>query len=216
MRCQLRKRENLTMTIVACWRKQFLVFCMSFLVFLFSALKQRVWSWQQTIFLLVLTHKYSSHSHIKTPSRRTQQVNFQSVAPPVRQKKWCQAVHWLLQTPTLIVHEVFLGSSTDGMRNHNTIVASAFQKTEIYHQNVRYCSKRNLLLVSTDGSGIPGENRGILMKLAENWCNLNLKIISPGSRTRDFTVVGRYNYHYAVKTFTKLDEVWSNWLVLKY
>ena len=33
-----------------------------------------------------------------------------------------------------------------------------------------------------------------------------LKIISPGSRTRDFTVVGRYNYHYSVKTFIKLDE----------
>ena len=26
------------------------------------------------------------------------------------------------------------------------------------------------------------------------WCNLNLEIISPGSRTRDFTVIGRYNY----------------------
>ena len=38
------------------------------------------------------------------------------------------------------------------------------------------------------------------------WCNLNLKIISPGSRTWDFTVVGRYNYRYAVKTFIKLDE----------
>ena len=36
------------------------------------------------------------------------------------------------------------------------------------------------------------------------WCNLNLKIISPGSRTRDFTVVGRYNYRYAVKAFIKL------------
>jgi len=38
------------------------------------------------------------------------------------------------------------------------------------------------------------------------WCNLNLKIISPGSRTRDFTVVGRYQYRYAVKAFIKLDE----------
>jgi len=38
-----------------------------------------------------------------------------------------------------------------------------------------------------------------------NWCNLNLKIISPGSRTRDFTVVGRYNYRYAVKAYIKLD-----------
>jgi len=26
------------------------------------------------------------------------------------------------------------------------------------------------------------------------WCNLNLQIISPGSRTRDFTVICRYNY----------------------
>ena len=48
------------------------------------------------------------------------------------------------------------------------------------------------------------------------WCNLNLKIISPASRTRDFTVVGRYNYRYVVNVFIKLDEVWSNWLVLKY
>jgi len=30
--------------------------------------------------------------------------------------------------------------------------------------------------------------------------------VTPGSRTRDFTVVGRYNYRYAVKTFIKLDE----------
>jgi len=37
------------------------------------------------------------------------------------------------------------------------------------------------------------------------WCNLNLKIISPGSRTRDFTIVGRYNYRCAVKTYIKLD-----------
>jgi len=37
------------------------------------------------------------------------------------------------------------------------------------------------------------------------WCNLNLKIISSGNRTRDFTVVGRYNYRYAVH-FIKLDE----------
>ena len=36
------------------------------------------------------------------------------------------------------------------------------------------------------------------------WCNLDLKIISPGSRTRDFTVVGRYNYRYAVKTSSSL------------
>jgi len=45
--------------------------------------------------------------------------------------------------------------------------ALAFQKTEIYHQNVRDCAKRNLLLVSTDGSGIPGEDLRILTKLAE-------------------------------------------------
>jgi len=37
------------------------------------------------------------------------------------------------------------------------------------------------------------------------WCNLNLKIISPRNRTRDFTVVGR-NYRYAVNDFIKLDE----------
>ena len=30
--------------------------------------------------------------------------------------------------------------------------------------------------------------------------------MSPGSRTRDFTVIGRYNYRYAVKAFVKLDE----------
>ena len=29
---------------------------------------------------------------------------------------------------------------------------------------------------------------------AAEWCNLNLEIMSPGSRTRDFTVIGRYNY----------------------
>ena len=33
-----------------------------------------------------------------------------------------------------------------------------------------------------------------------------MKIISPRSRTRDFTVVGQYNYRYAVKAFIKLDE----------
>jgi len=32
----------------------------------------------------------------------------------------------------------------------------------------------------------------------------------------DFTVAVRYKYRYAVKTYIKLDEVWSNWLVLKY
>jgi len=30
-------------------------------------------------------------------------------------------------------------------------------------------------------------------------CDLNLKIMSPGSRTRDFTVDSRYNYRYAAK-----------------
>ena len=39
------------------------------------------------------------------------------------------------------------------------------------------------------------------------WCNFNLKILFPGSRTRDFTVVGRYNYRWAVKAFIKLDEL---------
>jgi len=63
----------------------------------------------------------------------------------------------------------------DGMRNHNTIVASDFQKTEMYHQNVHDCAKRNLLLVSTDGSGIPGENRGISMKLAEKHAHVGDK-----------------------------------------
>ena len=61
------------------------------------------------------------------------------------------------------------------MRNHNTIVASAFQKTEIYHQNVRYCSKRNLLLVSTDGSGISGEDCGIWTKLAAKYYHVGDK-----------------------------------------
>ena len=35
--------------------------------------------------------------------------------------------------------------------------------------------------------------------------NLNLKIISPGSRTRDFTVVRQYNYRYSVEAYIKLD-----------
>ena len=38
------------------------------------------------------------------------------------------------------------------------------------------------------------------------WCNLNLEIISPGSRTRDFTVICRYNYRYAVNAFIRSDE----------
>jgi len=56
MQRQPRKFEN--QTLVACRRQYFREFCMSFLVFLFS-LKQGVWSWQQTISLLELTHKYS-------------------------------------------------------------------------------------------------------------------------------------------------------------
>ena len=51
------------------------------------------------------------------------------------------------------------------------------------HKNMGYC----------------GDNIGY-------WCNLNLKIISSGSRTRDFTVVGQYNYRYAVNAFIKFDE----------
>jgi len=44
-----------------------------------------------------------------------------------------------------------------------------------------------------------------IRKISGCWCNLNLKIISPGSRTRDFTVFGRYNYCYAVEGLIKLD-----------
>jgi len=51
--------------------------------------------------------------------------------------------------PTLTVDEVFLGSSVDGMRKHNTMAALAFGKTELYHENVRNCAKQNLLLEST-------------------------------------------------------------------
>jgi len=69
MRRQPRKFENLT--LVACRRQHFRVFCMSFLVFLFL-LKQGAWSWQQTISLLELTHKYSRRSHLNTPSGMTQ------------------------------------------------------------------------------------------------------------------------------------------------
>jgi len=69
--------------------------------------------------------------------------------------------------PTLTADEVFLGSSVDWMRKHNTMAALAFRKTELYHQNVRDCAKRNLPLVSTDGSGIPGEDLGILTTLAQ-------------------------------------------------
>jgi len=69
--------------------------------------------------------------------------------------------------PTLTTDEVFLCSSVDGMCKHDTIAALAFQKTEMYQQNVRDCTKRNLPLVSTDKSGMPGKDRGILTKLAE-------------------------------------------------
>jgi len=69
--------------------------------------------------------------------------------------------------PTLTTDEVLLGSSVNGMRKHNMIAALAFQKREIYQQNVRDCAKQNSLLVSTDGSGIPGEDRGILTNLDE-------------------------------------------------
>ena len=69
--------------------------------------------------------------------------------------------------PTLTTDAVLLGSFVDGMRKHNKIAALAFQKTEIHHQNVRDCVKRNLLSLSNDGSGIPGEDREILTKLAE-------------------------------------------------
>jgi len=69
--------------------------------------------------------------------------------------------------PTLIADQVFLGTSVEGMRKHNTMAALAFRKTELYHQNVRDCAKRNLLFASTDGSGIPGEDRGILTTLAQ-------------------------------------------------
>ena len=49
------------------------------------------------------------------------------------------------------------------------------------------------------------ETRSLRFAGSRFWCNLNLKIISPGNRTRDFTVVGRINYHSAVKGFIKLD-----------
>ena len=43
-------------TLVACRAQHFRVFCVSFLMFVFS-LNQGFWSWQQTISLLELTHK---------------------------------------------------------------------------------------------------------------------------------------------------------------
>jgi len=65
--------------------------------------------------------------------------------------------------------EVFLGSSVDGMRKHNMIAVMAFRKTEMYQQNVQDCANRNLLLVSTDGLGLHGEDRGILRKFAQKY-----------------------------------------------
>jgi len=47
--------------------------------------------------------------------------------------------------PTLMTDEVFLNSSVDGMRKHNMLAAMAFQKTEMYQQNVQDCANRNLL-----------------------------------------------------------------------
>ena len=41
------------------------------------------------------------------------------------------------------------------------------------------------------------------------WRNLNLEIISPGSRTRDFTEVSRYFYSYAMNAFIRLTTVKS-------
>jgi len=46
------------------------------------------------------------------------------------------------------------------------------------------------------------------------WCILNLKIVSSGSRTQDFTVVRRYNYCYAVNAFIKLDKMHSVTVVI--
>jgi len=71
--------------------------------------------------------------------------------------------------PTLTTDEVFLGSSVDGMRKHNMLAAMAFRKTDMYQRNVQDSTNRNLVLVSTDGSGLPGEDRGILTKLARQY-----------------------------------------------
>ena len=57
----------------------------------------------------------------------------------------------------------------DGMRKHNMLAAMAFRKTEMYQQNVQDCGIRNLLLVSTDESGLPGDDRGILTKLTRQY-----------------------------------------------
>jgi len=45
--------------------------------------------------------------------------------------------------PTLTADEVFLGSSVDGMRKRNMMAALAFQKIELYHQNVLYVTLQN-------------------------------------------------------------------------
>jgi len=67
---------------------------------------------------------------------------------------------WLEQNtkPTLTTDEVFLGSSVDGMRKHNMLAAMAFQKTDMYQRNVQDCVNQNLLLVSTNEPGLPGED----------------------------------------------------------
>jgi len=50
------------------------------------------------------------------------------------------------------------------------------------------------------------ETRSLWSTGSRFWCNLNLEIISPGSRTLDFTVICRYNYRYAVSAFIRSDE----------
>ena len=45
--------------------------------------------------------------------------------------------------PTLTADEVFLGSSVDGMRKRNMMAALAFQKIELYRQNVLYVTLQN-------------------------------------------------------------------------
>jgi len=84
---------------------------------------------------------------------------------------------WLDQSakPTLTTDEVFLGSSVDGMRKHNILAAMAFRKTEKYQKNVQDSANRNLLLVSADGSGLPGEDRRILTKLARQYVHVGDK-----------------------------------------
>jgi len=77
---------------------------------------------------------------------------------------------------------------------------------------VQIWSRRSVLRVVPRLLTTPGQTWWIpyrtyfIRKDSGCWCNLNLQITSPGGRTRDFTVVGRYNYGYAVKTFIKLDE----------